>query len=86
MPTNVDDYPRCPGWARERESGLAVPRGSGLAPEWRRQNNTDELGRKEGNLRAEKGMGNVIPQSSLVSEEPNVAPHMCRGQLEEERL
>ena len=36
----------------------------------------DELGRKEGNLSAEKGMGNVIPQSSLVSEEPNMAPHM----------
>lgn len=41
----------------KRENGLAAPRGSGLAPMWRRQNKTDELDRKEEILQAEERHG-----------------------------
>lgn len=46
----------------KRENGLAEPRGSGLAPMWRRWNETEtsELDRKEEILQAEERHGNVI--------------------------
>lgn len=64
----------------KKENGLAVPRGSGLALMWRRQNNTDELERKEGRLQAEERDGQCYTTEPL-----GVSPHVMgaagRGEI-----